>query len=98
MHLPTEALESLPNGALMRLLEEAEEKERLLSEERRALHGQLDEADGVSSADPGSLAALHRAERTLSEQRLELHLWITELRMERARRVSGLRPQLKVAE
>jgi len=102
LQLPTDELASLSNGALMRLLEEAEENERFLSEERRSLHERLDtgepETGQASESDSSSVAALERAERALSEQRLELHQRITELRIERGRRVSGLRAHLRVVD
>lgn len=97
LHDQTNDLTSLSNGQLMRLLSDAEEQERFLSDERRTVHHRLDNPDGVSGSDAGSVA-LQRAERTLSERRLQLHQRITELRLERGRRVSGLRPQLSVAD
>ena len=98
LHDQTDDLASLSNGELMRLLSDAEEQERFLSEERRTVHYRLDSPDGVSGAEADSLAALQHAERTISERRLELHQRITELRMERGRRVSGLRPRLRVVD
>jgi len=98
LHDQTDDLASLSNGELMRLLSDAEEQERFLSEERRTVHHRLDSPDGVSGAEADSLAALQHAERTISERRLELHQRITELRMERGRRVSGLRPRLRVVD
>ena len=98
LHDQTDDLASLSNGALLRLLKEAQENERFLSEERRSVHHQLDNPDGLSGPGADSLVALQRAERTISERRLQLHQWITELRMERGRRVSGSRPHLRVVD
>ena len=102
LQFPTDDLASLSNGALMRLLEEAQENERFLSDERRSLHDRLDrrekEVGELTGSDSGSLAALQRTERMLSERRLELHQRITELRMERGRRVSGLRAHLEIVD
>ena len=98
--LPAEP-DSLSNGVLSALLESAEAEERLMSSHRRALHLRIDNIQVGSTmpeADVALLAALQLEERALSEVRLQLHQWITELRLERGRRLARLRRPLGAVE
>jgi len=90
-------LESLTDDALVAFLQRAEDEERSMSHHRRLLHGRIDNTQMGRGApagfDPELLSALRQEERALSEVRLQLHLWITELRLERGRRLAPIRPQ-----
>lgn len=93
--LPAEVA-SLTDGALTALLRRAEEEERSMSHHRRVLHARIDNIHSGTGAlpepDAELLSALQQEERALSAVRLQLHLWITELRLERGRRSHAAGP------
>ena len=89
-------LESLSDGGLDTLLDSAEDEERSMSHQRRMLHARIDdieEGGAFGGVDAEVLLALLQEERALSDVRLQLHHWITELRLERARRLRPALPQ-----
>ena len=72
-----------------------------MSVQRRLLHARIDdiEAEGTSErAGAEMLHALLQEERALSDVRLQLHHWITELRLERGRRLRSAPPRLRRAD
>jgi hypothetical protein len=94
-------LESLSDSGLADLLEGAEDEERSMSYQRRMLHARIDATEAERSsggADGAVLVALLQEERALSDVRLQLHHWITELRLERARRLGPVQPRLRRAD
>ena len=95
MHIPADAHEiaSLTNAALCTLLEDAEKQEHELSFRRHGLH---DLMDANSSEGKAHAVALAQEERQLSTRRLELHQRITELRLEKSRRLHGFNARLTI--
>ena len=89
----THEIASLTNAALCTLLEEAEKQERELSFRRHGLH---DLMDAHSPEGKAHAVALVEQERQLSTRRLELHQRITELRLEKGRRLDGFNPRLTI--
>jgi hypothetical protein len=94
-----QGLALLSNRTLCELLELAESEERSLSQTRQQLHEQI-EALKTRSADApeehaAELAGLAQRESTMSEERLELHLHIAELRLEKHSRLDSLRAPLR---
>ena len=64
-------------------LQQLEERERVLSRQRRQLHRRIEFLRGTAAFEPESrrlLAELMTEERELSEARRELHLMIDRLR------------------
>ena len=95
MNIPadTHEIASLTNAVLCTLLEDSEKQERELSFRRHRLH---DLMDADSPEGKAHAAALAQEERQLSTRRLELHQQITELRLEKNRRLHGFNAQLTV--
>jgi hypothetical protein len=96
MHAETLSLDKLSNGELCRALEDAEREERSLSDRRGEIHALID--GGQAPEDGLELAALSSKERELSARRLRLHQRIVDLRLEKSRRVDGVRAPLRVVE
>jgi len=84
---------SLSNADLMKLLETLDSQQIVLSVRRRELHSQIDHLQR-ENGDTSEVAALQEEERRLSNTRLQLHQRINELRIERGRRVAGIRANL----
>jgi Spy/CpxP family protein refolding chaperone len=99
MSVPAEYIDlaKLSNGALCRLLGEAEHEEREISDRRREVHDLID-ASSLDAEAASDVAAMSQQERQMSAARLQLHMQITELRLEKSRRVDGLRPSLKIVD
>ena len=95
MSIPADTyeIESLTTTSLCTLLEEAEKEERELSFRRHGLH---DLMDADSPEGKAHAVALVEQERQLSTRRLELHQRITELRLEKGRRLNGFKPRLAI--
>ena len=95
MSIPADTyeIESLTTTSLCALLEEAEKEERELSFRRHGLH---DLMDADSPEGKAHAVALVEQERQLSTRRLELHQRITELRLEKGRRLNGFKPRLTI--
>jgi hypothetical protein len=92
---------ALSNRELTTLLREAESAEREVSDRRQQLHDQIDgmrSEPGDSPELAAELAALAQRERALSTRRLELHQQITEFRLEKNRRLNGLRAPLRAID
>jgi hypothetical protein len=103
MSLPADHhdIAALSNAALSALLKEAEREERGLSDRRQELHDLIDADHGDPDSSPGlefEISALARREREVSTRRLELHRRITELRLEKNRRVNGIRASLHAVD
>ena len=89
----THEITSLTNATLCMLLDDAEKEERELSFRRHGLHDLID-----ADSPEGRAYALASAqkERQLSTRRLELHQRITELRLEKGRRLNSFSPRLTI--
>jgi hypothetical protein len=99
MSVPAEHIDlaKLSNGALCRILEEAEHEEREISDRRREVHDMID-ASPLGDEAASDVAAMSQQERQMSAARLQLHMRITELRLEKSRRIDGLRTSLKMVD
>jgi len=89
----THEIASLTNAGLCALLDQAEKEERELSFRRHGLH---DLMDTDSPEGRAHAVALAEQERQLSTRRLELHQRITELRLEKGRRLNGFNARLTI--
>jgi hypothetical protein len=88
----------LPNGELCTMLEQAELEERTLSDRRKDIHALIDYRSLTAPEGDFELATLWRKERELSAKRLHLHQRILDLRLERSRRLDGMRTPLRAVE
>ena len=92
--------ESLSNAELVKLLQRLDAEELHVSELCSALHRKLEILQAQSDDTTESASEMEstlRMEREISVRRLELQQQITELRIERSRRLSSLRSQSPLA-
>jgi hypothetical protein len=98
MSAPTEdaSLAMLSDRALSLLLDAAELEERDMSDRRAKLHALIDARHVAANASDEDLdlAELSRQEREISADRLYLHQRILDIRLEKSRRVDGVRMPL----
>jgi hypothetical protein len=76
------------------MLDEAELEERSISDHRAELHAMI----GARPPEDLEVAAMWQKERELSAERLQLHQRILDLRLEKSRRIDGVRTPLRAVE